>query len=245
MTLAERPDLRDQLGAPKRDDAWPEFMNHDPVADLSDNDASCWTQHIVVMTDGDDVIAKGYTIPFAFPTDGRQALPDAGWDAVIARRRRSTRSLRRETARRACLPPEISISQVPEHARLIYRSLTAASNTSSMEARDVAEPTDAAFAVVLDVAATWHDYDRTRPQTADRDVPGLIVHAAGPTSEGFRTIDVWTSRAAWQRNRHDVEPMFEGLLVPPVVRELHVDHLVCPVDRDRSADVSAGLDLDH
>jgi hypothetical protein len=83
MTLAERPDLRDQLGAPKRDDAWPEFMNHDPVADLSDNDASCWTQHIVVMTDGDDVIAKGYTIPFAFPTDGRQALPDAGWDAVI------------------------------------------------------------------------------------------------------------------------------------------------------------------
>lgn len=115
-----------------------------------------------------------------------------------------------------------------------------------MEARDVAEPTDAAFAVVLDVAATWHDYRRTWPEAADRDVPGLIVHAAGPTSEGFRTIDVWTSRAAWQRNRYDVEPMFEGLLVPPVVRELHVDHLVCPADRERSADaVCAGLDPDH
>jgi hypothetical protein len=152
----------------------------------------------------------------------------------------------RDAAQRACLPREISISQAPERARPKYRSLTAASNASSMEARDVAEPTDTAFAVVLDVAATWHGYRRLRPKAADRDVPGLIVHAAGPTSEGFRTIDVWTSRAAWQRNRHDVEPMVEGLLIPPVVRELHVDHLVCPIDREWSADVvRACLDLDH
>jgi hypothetical protein len=99
-----------------------------------------------------------------------------------------------------------------------------------MEARDEAEPADAAFAVVLDVAANWHDYHRIWPET-DREIPGLIVHAAGMTSEGFRTIDVWTSRAAWQRNRYDVEPTFEGLLVPPVMRELHVDHLVHPVDQ--------------
>lgn len=104
-----------------------------------------------------------------------------------------------------------------------------------MEARDSAEPIDAAFAVVLDVAATWHDYHRMWPEAARRDVPGLIVHAAGPTSEGFRTIDVWVSRAAWLRNRLEVERTFEGLLAPPVVRELHVDHLVCPIDRDQSA----------
>lgn len=131
------------------------------------------------------------------------------------------------------------MGQEPENARLVYRSLTAASNTSSMEARDVAEPTDAAFAVVRDIAATWYDYDRTWRVKADEDVPGLLVHAAGPTSEGFRTIEVWTSRAAWQRNRYDVESMFEGLLVPPVVRELQVNHLVCPGDRERSADACA------
>jgi hypothetical protein len=60
-----------------------------------------------------------------------------------------------------------------------------------MDARDAAEHADAAFAVVFDVAATWHGYCRMRPDDADRDVPGLIVHAAGPTSEGVRTIDVW------------------------------------------------------
>jgi hypothetical protein len=100
---------------------------------------------------------------------------------------------------------------------------------------DAAEPTDAAFAVVSDVAATWHDYHRMWPGT-DREVPGLIVHAAGMTAEGFRTIDVWASRAAWQRNRLEVEPTVEGLLAPPVVRLLHVDHLVHHVDRDQSAE---------
>jgi hypothetical protein len=70
----------------------------------------------------------------------------------------------------------------------------------------------------------------------DREVPGLIVHAAGMTSEGFRTIDVWASRAAWERNRMDVEPTVEGLLAPTVVRELHVDHLVRPVERDQTAE---------
>jgi hypothetical protein len=105
-----------------------------------------------------------------------------------------------------------------------------------MEARDSAEPSDAAFAVVRDVAATWQDYHRMSPETADTEVPGLIVHAAGPTSEGFRTIDVWASRAAWERNRLEVEPTCEGLLAPPVVRELHVDHLVCPIDHDPSAE---------
>jgi hypothetical protein len=108
---------------------------------------------------------------------------------------------------------------------------------------DAVEPTDAAFAVVSDVAATWHDYDRMWPKT-DRDVPGLIVHAAGMTSEGFRTIDVWASRADWQRNRLEVEPVVEGLLAPPVVRELNVDHLVHPIDRDQPAE-EPDHDPDH
>lgn len=96
---------------------------------------------------------------------------------------------------------------------------------------DAAEPTDAAFAVVSDVAATWHDYHRLWPAT-NREVPGLIVHAAGMTSEGFRTIDVWASQGDWQRHLLKAAPTVEGLLAPPVVRELRVDHLVCPIDRE-------------
>jgi hypothetical protein len=102
-----------------------------------------------------------------------------------------------------------------------------------MNASDAAEPIDVAFAVVLDVAASWPDYQLMRSTSARRDAAGLILHAAGPTSEGFRTIDVWTSRAAWRRGRSDVEPTFEGLLSPPVMRELDVDDLVWAVDRDQ------------
>lgn len=105
-----------------------------------------------------------------------------------------------------------------------------------MEARDAAPPSDPAFAVVLDVAASWHDYWRARRDETGQEVPGLIVHAAGMTSEGFRTIDVWSSRSAWQRNRRDVESVVEGLLAQPVVRELDVTHLICPVAHDRTAE---------
>ncbi|MDQ1689844.1 MAG: hypothetical protein QOK42_2819 [Frankiaceae bacterium] len=82
-TVAERPHLREQMGGPRWDDAWPEFMDHDPVADLYYSDTTRWAKHILVATDGDEVIAKGYTIPFAFPTEQRQTLPDGGWDTVI------------------------------------------------------------------------------------------------------------------------------------------------------------------
>jgi hypothetical protein len=98
-----------------------------------------------------------------------------------------------------------------------------------MEASEVPEPTAAAFAVVLDVAAPWPDYQLIRSTARPKAVAGLVLHAAGPTSEGFRTIDVWTSRAAWARGRSDVEPALEGLISPPVVRELDVDDLVWPV----------------
>jgi hypothetical protein len=95
-----------------------------------------------------------------------------------------------------------------------------------MEASDVPVPAVAAFAVILDVAAPWPDYQLMRSTTRPQAVAGLVLHAAGSTSEGFRTIDVWTSRAAWVRGRSDVEPALEGLILPPVVRELEVDDLV-------------------
>lgn len=82
-TVAERPELRGQMGGPTWVDAWPEFMNHDPTADLYYGDTSAWMDHIVVGTLDGEVVAKGYTVGFAFPTEHRTELPAHGWDAVI------------------------------------------------------------------------------------------------------------------------------------------------------------------
>lgn len=88
-----------------------------------------------------------------------------------------------------------------------------------------------AFAVVHDVAASWQDYHLIRqhlvPQTIRGiSLPGLILHAAGPTQDGFRTIDVWDCEAAWVAYRARLAHAFDDLAVPPVVRELHIGHLI-------------------
>lgn len=95
-----------------------------------------------------------------------------------------------------------------------------------MDPRGSARP---AFAVVHDVAATWDDYELIRPVALGSAGRALIVHAAGPTDDGFRTIDVWTSEAAWQRHRAGLRHAFDHLSTAPVVRELRVGHLVVPL----------------
>lgn len=54
------------------------------------------------------------------------------------------------------------------------------------------------YVVVEDVAASWERYE----PFAEALVPapaGLVVHAAGPTDEGFRIVEVWESEEAWRR----------------------------------------------
>jgi hypothetical protein len=87
------------------------------------------------------------------------------------------------------------------------------------------QPTDRAYAVVHDVAASWADYDLVRAALPAIGTD-LVLHAAGPTDEGFRTIDVWCSEAAWNHHRVELDLAFDHLTTPPVVRALHVDHLV-------------------
>lgn len=91
---------------------------------------------------------------------------------------------------------------------------------------DAAHPVSPAFAVVCDVAATWDDYRLVRRAVEAAPTPGLILHAAGPTDDGFRTIDVWASEDAWHRHRLRLAHAFEHLVIPPVVREFHVGYLV-------------------
>jgi len=55
------------------------------------------------------------------------------------------------------------------------------------------------YAVVRDVPASWQHYPLVAAAIADPVPAELILHLAGPTDEGFRTIDVWETREAWQR----------------------------------------------
>lgn len=109
-TVAERPELAPLLGGPAWAGAWDEFMDHDPTADLYYGDKLRWRDHILVATLGEDVVAKGYTIGFEFPTVERPTLPPGGWDAVI-RWGRSDRDASVELT--ACSALEITV--MPAH----------------------------------------------------------------------------------------------------------------------------------
>ncbi len=84
------------------------------------------------------------------------------------------------------------------------------------------------YAFVNDVAASWEHYQRFA-KALEGPVPvGLVLHAAGPTDEGFRIIAVWESEDAWERFRADrlgadVETVAH---IPPTFRALHATHVV-------------------
>jgi hypothetical protein len=85
------------------------------------------------------------------------------------------------------------------------------------------------FAVVQDVAASWADYGQVRRALDGQRVPGLILHAAGPTDEGYRTIEVWDSEESWRSFCAErLRGAYDGLATPPLVRELEVRDLVPP-----------------
>jgi hypothetical protein len=54
------------------------------------------------------------------------------------------------------------------------------------------------YALVEDVAASWETYEPVAAGLERSLPPGLILHAAGRTDEGFRSIEVWASEQAWR-----------------------------------------------
>lgn len=84
------------------------------------------------------------------------------------------------------------------------------------------------YAFVEDIAASWEHYQRFAA-ALDGSVPdGLVLHAAGPTEEGFRIIGVWESEEAWNRFRaerlgSEAEAVAQ---VPPTFRALRLAHIV-------------------
>lgn len=83
MTLAERPDL---LGpALALGGVGPEFMAQDPVGLLASAGLLThrWPEHFVVVLDRGRVVARAVAVPVAMGADGRDELPDHGWDAAL------------------------------------------------------------------------------------------------------------------------------------------------------------------
>jgi hypothetical protein len=88
-----------------------------------------------------------------------------------------------------------------------------------------------AYAFVQDIASSWEQYERVAATLTDPPPPGLLLHLAGPTDEGFRVIDIWDSEEAFDRFRSQrLQPAIAALGGParpePTVRELHAKHLV-------------------
>ena len=90
------------------------------------------------------------------------------------------------------------------------------------------------YAVVQDVPASWHDYERVSAAAIEVVPSGLILHVAGPTDEGVRVIEVWEGERAWERFRAErLAPVLAALGDTtgrqPRFRDLHALHLVLGV----------------
>jgi GNAT superfamily N-acetyltransferase len=86
FTLKARPDLRAAVFAEAfRTPLWPEFMLHDAAAHLYFGDPffDRYVDFAFAAVEEGAVIARAFSVPFAFPISGRTELPDGGWDEVI------------------------------------------------------------------------------------------------------------------------------------------------------------------
>jgi len=83
------------------------------------------------------------------------------------------------------------------------------------------------YAFVEDVAASWERYEHFAAALEGPTPDGLILHAAGPTDEGFRIIGLWESEDAWRRFLADrLGGAVASSELPPVFRALRPAHIV-------------------
>ncbi|MET9701213.1 N-acetyltransferase [Streptomyces sp. NPDC006529] len=104
-------------------DHWPAFIPHEPVAGaLLGRVPHAFPQYCVVATDGDRVVARGFAVPFDAASDGREEMPDQGWDRVLGWALRDRRSGAAVTAASAL---EITVDREYLGRGLSYRMLSA------------------------------------------------------------------------------------------------------------------------
>ncbi|RPF39622.1 hypothetical protein EDD96_3366 [Streptomyces sp. Ag109_G2-6] len=82
-SLARRPELASRLW--DMQDSWPRFSQHDSVAWLLyPRLVAEFPEYVFIATDGDEVVARAFSVPFALHCAERGgALPAQGWDRVL------------------------------------------------------------------------------------------------------------------------------------------------------------------
>jgi GNAT superfamily N-acetyltransferase len=85
FTLRERADLRPLVFAPELESVWPEYMRNDAAAHLyfAPSIFDSYLDYAFAGVAEGKVVARAFSVPFAFDIDGRAELPDGGWDQVI------------------------------------------------------------------------------------------------------------------------------------------------------------------
>jgi hypothetical protein len=103
------------------------------------------------------------------------------------------------------------------------------------------------YAFVQDVTSSWEQYEHFAALLVEPAPAGLILHMAGPTDEGFRIIDVWDDKGAWEDFRASrLAPAIAALGGParpaPTFRDLHPAHVVIggELDPDRIPRLKGG-----
>lgn len=97
------------------------------------------------------------------------------------------------------------------------------------------------YALVQDVAASWQEYRHVTPALVEPAPAGLLLHAAGPTDEGVRIIDVWESEQHWQRFQTErlqpaVAVLGDAARIRRTVREFRPAHVVVGAPHPNPAD---------
>ena len=88
------------------------------------------------------------------------------------------------------------------------------------------------YAYVQDVAAEWESYEAIASALGDTAPEGMVMRVAGATDAGFRVIEVWESRGAWEAFRDSqLRPVLRGLAGdaperPPIFEDLVVGHAI-------------------
>lgn len=89
VPLSERPDLEASMWSDELLAAWPEFMLHDPTANLYFGAGRLERFHrfILLALDPEQpqvVLARGFSVPFSLGESYRRPhLPEGGWDTVV------------------------------------------------------------------------------------------------------------------------------------------------------------------
>ncbi|MFF2009550.1 N-acetyltransferase [Streptomyces sp. NPDC058195] len=196
--LAERPSLIPRLY--EINDSWPVFTHHEPAANALLSQVPVeFPEYCVVATDGERVVARGFSVPFHSRLDGREEMPDQGWDRVLVWAFQDRRAGRSPTAASAL---EITLDIGHLGRGLSYRMLAALREAVGRQGHDALLAPVRPTAKHLEPRVPMADYLRRYRDDGLPADPWVRVHVrAGGTVEKVApaSMTVAGSLADWRR----------------------------------------------